>query len=1075
MAWASSPANSNKIKLNQRLHFLLASFESKDAAERAQSGARELLADLVQVDNHSPARHALLEVLRGLDACSKHAARLRLQLALTPILGSLDKQQLSQLLPTVVKQSLACLSAHRRDAGVAQALAALLAEAAQRLAAEEQGCQDGGAGGGAGGFGGGGAAAAVEGRRLFEELLLPLVRSSYRDPEATRVAAGCQVLSAVLSALAPAGAAPAVSVALRAGLAAALEHMWGGSAARRVAAAYTPMGPWAAAVGGAQMGAEGARRLACICCRGAVDKDVWQVRREALHTLAALVTTVQADHAASGAASAPGAPHAPGAGPGSGAMEALSAHRARLLAALEGCRYDAIAAVRLAAAEARSAVLMLPEPPEAAGDGGACADGGGGSDATRGGGASPARAKPGRSPLKKPAVVSAGKGFQRPAALGGELLDFGVQVFAPPSPPRRGGQRLDDDDASPGRGQDQDAAALAGLRSSVDAFSQTPGGHGGWPPAQDAALPPPWLHRLHDGASPGALRSTGAAAGDLAAPAAEPDGARLEVAHHVHGRVEIVVGSAAELDASRAAHDAAAVAAAAGAVAAAAAAEGGGGRWELGAGQSQESSAVPSAGGAAQRQAAGSHVGDVVARVLQQAAGWECEAPGSSQPVASSRVGGLLQELSHGGSEGSGEQGGGAAAPADVVVHGHTNSYEQAEQQQQWEEQQQQQQQGSATHPRQRWRDEQGRMLSGAAGRYSCPRDEEWDEAAPEAGVQRPQPWQEQGQQGRVQQGLPHSLPLHAQQQQQQPAAMAGSQWFPQQQRPQQQRRQDDVPLRAAPQKRRPGAGLASGGATPGAWDEGVSSIEDGGDLLMALSWRLQRLARGFGHHDGADAQLLQSAQAQLRASSGHSQPLQQARWGGGGGDHAAVGGLGLAGLRLSAPNLRPGAGAAAPMALPLPGGFMPPPQSLEDGEDGAAGGDLGFELCGMQQELAQHAQQPLGTLQVGALPPQQAGEGGADDAAGLPPAALVMLRERWEEEAGRRAWRVCGEQVDYVLRSSGCYAAAPGSPVRQLLPPDAARPGSDGPESPMRRCWALQQAAAVSAANEAAAWSPLA
>jgi hypothetical protein len=82
----------------------------------------------------------------------------------------------------------------------------------------------------------------------------------------------------VVAALLPARAVPAVAIALRAGLASALENMWGGAAARRVSAAYVPLRHWVGAVGGARLGAEGARRLAVICCRGVSDKDAWQVR-----------------------------------------------------------------------------------------------------------------------------------------------------------------------------------------------------------------------------------------------------------------------------------------------------------------------------------------------------------------------------------------------------------------------------------------------------------------------------------------------------------------------------------------------------------------------------------------------------------------------------------------------------------------------------------------------------------------------------------------------------------------------------------------------------------------------------
>jgi hypothetical protein len=59
----SSPAS--PLKFNQRLHFLLSSFENSDAAERALVGARDLLADCCSSNNRVQARQALVEVLRG--------------------------------------------------------------------------------------------------------------------------------------------------------------------------------------------------------------------------------------------------------------------------------------------------------------------------------------------------------------------------------------------------------------------------------------------------------------------------------------------------------------------------------------------------------------------------------------------------------------------------------------------------------------------------------------------------------------------------------------------------------------------------------------------------------------------------------------------------------------------------------------------------------------------------------------------------------------------------------------------------------------------------------------------------
>ena len=58
---ASSPAAGTALKDGQRLHYLLASLESSDAADRALFLARELLSGLPGPQ----ARHGLLEVLRG--------------------------------------------------------------------------------------------------------------------------------------------------------------------------------------------------------------------------------------------------------------------------------------------------------------------------------------------------------------------------------------------------------------------------------------------------------------------------------------------------------------------------------------------------------------------------------------------------------------------------------------------------------------------------------------------------------------------------------------------------------------------------------------------------------------------------------------------------------------------------------------------------------------------------------------------------------------------------------------------------------------------------------------------------
>lgn len=103
--------------------------------------------------------------------------------------------------------------------------------------------------------------------------------------------------------------------------------------------------------------------------------------------------------------------------------------------------------------------------------------------------------------------------------------------------------------------------------------------------------------------------------------------------------------------------------------------------------------------------------------------------------------------------------------------------------------------------------------------------------------------------------------------------------------------------------------------------------------------------------------------------------------------------------------------------------------------------------------------------------------EGGADAeaaAVALPPAAVVMLRERWEEEAERRAWRVCSEQVDFVLRTSCGGVGTPASPGRpsQAAGSSAGAAAGEGGGSPLRRCWALQQAAAASVNGQHGAWA---
>ena len=255
-------------------------------------------------------------------------------------------------------------------------------------------------------------------------------------------------------------------------------------------------------------------------------------------------------------------------------------------------------------------------------------------------------------------------------------------------------------------------------------------------------------------------------------------------------------------------------------------------------------------------------------------------------------------------------------------------------------------------------------------------------------------------------------------------------------------------------------------------------------DLLMALSWRLERLARGFGHHE---------------TTSGLTRDtLRQTQ-------NAAVGGADDLGcVRLSAPY----PGACETPDLPS-GGLMPPPQSLECGDGprvshsrccnrlpGPAypfGGcrsvqmsadlassprfwsavqDLGFELEDLGAELQEHARRPLGTL-VGALTPVSCHFGWPDGSPphGLPPAALVMVQDRWEEEAGRRAQRVRSDRDDLILRSSGGgWLGPPGGPAASL---PAAGPTGEQLVSPTRHCWDMQASAAEETAAAARGWWP--
>jgi hypothetical protein len=277
-----------------------------------------------------------------------------------------------------------------------------------------------------------------------------------------------------------------------------------------------------------------------------------QVRRESLLTLTALVDVIAPPEPGAGR---PGSGASASATP-SGALEALAALRPRLLEAVDSTRHDAVPAVRAASAEARAATLRLPGPP--VGSPGAPADGSAPQAALR------------RSPLRKPAAVgggaaAAGEGpglsvrmpppaFRRPPPPPGDFLDFGVQVFAPPSPPPRA--RRDSPapggDVSPARASDQDAAGLyccypepdhvgPTLRRSMDVASQTGGPDWGSPGADAAGSPFGLQQALQSGAE--ALLVPPGSPGACGSPGWGMD-------HRFTGRVEIVVGSPAEVEAA---------------------------------------------------------------------------------------------------------------------------------------------------------------------------------------------------------------------------------------------------------------------------------------------------------------------------------------------------------------------------------------------------------------------------------------------------------------------------------------------------------------------------------------------
>jgi len=773
-----------------------------------------------------------------------------------------------------------------------------------------------------------------------------------------------------------------------------------------------------------------------------------------------------------------GVPERPGGGRavavGSGAFEALATQRSRLLTAVEKCRYDQVATVRAAAAEVRSAVLRLPDSDPQNGLEG---EDGGGSPVRSRGASSPSpqrRCTRLRSPLRIPAtIISAStaataaspssRSFQHPRPAAGSLLDFGVQVFAPPSPPRRiplppplqqqqqeeGGDLLDDTPLSSPGGVDQspsyhhhhdnDNAALQTEAEAAAAAAAT-GVH------SPGASSPPWLYRVHAGGEGGS------------------PGGCVEVAHRFHGRVEIVCGSPAEIACMPPPGAAAA-----------------GGVQQYGVG-----SPLRMHGGAVQQAV----VGDVVSQVMQQvmdgtgggvhhllggvaaqqqqqqhgldqqqleaataAAGSRVPSRASSVSglaealavvrQASSRVGGLLQELSGGGVEG----GGGGEHPSVHSTHqsaaggtsggrssmgGHsadaaasgvirdslpqlntllgilqptTVESEPASpmHQQQWGMAQQQQTQfqqlWEQQHIEQEPFDEEQQRLEEEQ------RAPQWQEDDPH---QQQQEEEDERQWQRLQ-------PLQEPQHQSLAADHASSGNLSQkpQHQNQQHHHQHQQLIRAGRENQPEDEPAAPVDLLPSEFDPLTPTLTDDDQLLMALSWRLQRIARGFGHPQGPPTP--------------HS---------------------------------------AAPVG---PGGQVWC-SAVSPGPD---------ELSTLQRELAQHARQPL----IGALLPLESeggasstgggaaaaplrwraaasSAGGGSGGGGLSPAISLMLQQRWEEQEAARAWQECGERVEGVLRGSSVRSCGGGGGSSS----QQHGAGSDQ-SSPMRRCWALQQEAAAAAA----------
>ncbi|KAF6266510.1 hypothetical protein COO60DRAFT_1775 [Scenedesmus sp. NREL 46B-D3] len=241
-------------------------------------------------------------ITAGLDTCAKNAVKLRLQLAEYCILKCTSKAQLPALLPLLTKQvnrqcngrltclrllmlvaawickchnssrrcvppakalNLLCytgagnkvLEKNRNDAACISALAALMASCLAKLLHElPQGSY-----------------ALTHGRScgysdsadtLCEVLLFPVIRSTYRDPEQARVAAGSQVLLALLEVLkAYAQQLEHAAEAMRMCLELMVQLLGMGTLAQRVPGVLLPLCTCLDVLGAMQ-----ARRASNVCC-----------------------------------------------------------------------------------------------------------------------------------------------------------------------------------------------------------------------------------------------------------------------------------------------------------------------------------------------------------------------------------------------------------------------------------------------------------------------------------------------------------------------------------------------------------------------------------------------------------------------------------------------------------------------------------------------------------------------------------------------------------------------------------------------------------------------------------------